>query len=96
MNRDIRLIQIVLPLGKPRPVAFARRPAGGWRSDAGKGSAVTWTSLDGVTWQPPTWEPSFSGGQITGVAISGASVVAVGRTGYPDWNTAAIWMTQTP
>ena len=34
MNRDIRLIEITLPVGKAKPVAFARRPAGGWRSDA--------------------------------------------------------------
>lgn len=68
--------------------------AGGWRSDAGKGSAVTWTSTDGVTWQGPTWQISFSGGQITGVAPSGPSVVAVGRTGYPDWNQATIWVSR--
>ena len=70
--------------------------AGGWRSDAGKGSAVTWASADGVTWQPSVWEPSFSGGQIRGLAILGGSVVTVGRTGYPDWNTAAIWIAATP
>jgi hypothetical protein len=66
--------------------------AGGWRSDAGKGSSVTWTSADGVSWRPPTWEPSFSGGQITGLGMAGGSVVAVGRSGYPDWNQAAIWL----
>jgi hypothetical protein len=70
--------------------------AGGWRSDAGKGSAVTWTSTDGVTWQEPTWEASFSGGQITGLAVSGGTVVAVGRDGYPDWNQAAIWVRRAP
>jgi hypothetical protein len=65
--------------------------AGGWRSDPGKGSAVTWTSADGVKWVGPTWESSFSGGQITGLGRSGGSIVAVGRDGYPDWNQAAIW-----
>jgi hypothetical protein len=70
--------------------------AGGWRSDAGKGSAVTWASADGVTWQPSVWEPSFSGGQIRGLGVLGGSVVAVGRTGYPDWNTAAIWISAAP
>ena len=70
--------------------------AGGWRSDAGKGSAVTWTSADGVTWQGPSWETSFSGGQITGLAISGSVVVAVGRTGYPDWNQASVWVNRQP
>jgi hypothetical protein len=70
--------------------------AGGWRSDAGKGSAVTWTSQDGRTWEGPLWESGFSGGQIDGVASAGGTVVAVGRTGYPDWNTATIWRAAAP
>ena len=70
--------------------------AGGWRSDTGKGSAVTWTSTDGVRWVGPTWEPSFSGGQITGVAFRGDVAIAVGRIGYPDNNQAAVWVNPTP
>ena len=70
--------------------------AGGWRSDTGKGSAVTWTSTDGVRWVGPTWEPSFSGGQITGITMRGGVAVAVGRIGYPDNNQAAIWVSPTP
>jgi hypothetical protein len=70
--------------------------AGGWRSDAGNGSAVAWTSADGVTWQGPVWDTSFSGGQITGLAVSGGAVVAVGRSGYPDNNQAAIWLSAAP
>ncbi len=69
---------------------------GGWRSDVAKGSSVTWTSVDGVTWQPPVWETAFSGGQIAGVATIGHNVVAVGRTGYPDWNQATIWVSPAP
>ena len=70
---------------------------GGWRSDAGKGSGLAWTaSPDGLTWQPPTWQSSFSGGEIRGVALGGGTAIAVGRTGYPDWNQAAIWRTQAP
>jgi hypothetical protein len=70
--------------------------AGGWRSDAGNGSAVIWTSADGVGWHVEPWEPSFSGGQVTGVAIAGATVIAVGRTGYPDNNQATIWERAAP
>jgi hypothetical protein len=70
--------------------------AGGWRSDVGKGSAVTWTSRDGVTWQGPTWQSSFSGCQVTGVAIGGNVAVAVGRLGYPDQNQAAAWRQPVP
>ncbi len=70
--------------------------AGGWRSDEAKGSGVTWTSTDGVTWQGPAWERSFSGGQVTGIASVDGTTIAVGRTGYPDWNTATIWTTAGP
>jgi hypothetical protein len=70
--------------------------AGGWRSDAGNGSAVAWTSEDGLTWNGPAWEPSFSGGQISGLAVSGGALVAVGRTGYPDNNQAGIWVSAAP
>ena len=62
-----------------------------WRSDDG-----TWTSTDGVTWQGPTWEDAFSGGQITGLVVDRAGVVAVGRTGYPDWNIATVWQHASP
>ena len=70
--------------------------AGGWRSDAGNGSAVAWTSADGVTWSGAAWETTFSGGQVSGLAVSGRAVVAVGRTGYPDNNQAAIWVSAAP
>ncbi len=67
--------------------------AGGWRGDAANGSAVAWTSADGVAWQQSPWEPTFSGGQITGLALSGgATVIAVGRTGYPDNDQAMVWV----
>ncbi len=70
--------------------------AGGWRSDAGNGSAVTWTSADGLAWNGPVWEPSFSGGQISRLAVGSGGLVAVGRIGYPDNNQAAIWMSAVP
>ncbi len=69
---------------------------GGWRSDEAKGSALTWTSTDGRSWPDPTWQPSFSGGQIDGMTIAGRTAVAVGRTGYPDWNQATIWTAPAP
>jgi hypothetical protein len=71
---------------------------GGWRSDVGKGSAVTWFAPDTRTWTAPVWETSFSGGEITGVAVSpdGSTGVAVGRTGYPDWDRATAWFRRAP
>jgi hypothetical protein len=70
--------------------------AGGWRSDAGNGSAVAWTSADGLTWTQMPWQPSLSGGEMTGVAATGGTIVAVGRTGYPDNNQATIWAGSRP
>lgn len=70
--------------------------AGGWRSDAGKGSAVIWSSTDGITWDQEPWQASFSGGQIDGIAVLGGQAMAAGRTGYPDWNRASIWSTTQP
>ena len=69
--------------------------AGGWRSGPGKGSAMTWASTDGIHWTA-TWETSFSGGEIDGMAVVGGRVVAAGRTGYPDWNTATVWTRAVP
>jgi len=69
---------------------------GGWRSDVGKGSAVLWRSSDGLTWTDPEWQTTFSGGEITGVALTDALAIAVGRTGYPDWDRATIWTRPLP
>jgi hypothetical protein len=69
--------------------------AGGLRFDAGKGSSVAFTSIDGSRWES-RWETSFSGGEFDGIALSGDLLVAVGRTGYPDWNRATIWVTPKP
>jgi hypothetical protein len=69
--------------------------AGGWRSDEAKGSAVIWASTDAIHWTS-TWQTSFSGGEVDGVAVVAGRVVAVGRTGYPDWNTATVWYRRDP
>jgi len=69
---------------------------GGWRSDQGKGSAVVFRSADGQTWSDSEWQTTFSGGQASGVAVTGDRAVIVGRTGYPDWNRATIWTRTWP
>ncbi len=70
--------------------------AGGWRADAANGSAAAWSSRDGVEWQAADWVPSFSGGQIPGIALSATDVLGVGRSGYPDNNQAAAWIRARP
>lgn len=70
--------------------------AGGWRSDPGKGSSVFVTSQDGLVWTALPWQASFSGGQVDGVASAGRTLVAAGRVGYPDTNTAAVWVRVWP
>jgi hypothetical protein len=69
---------------------------GGWRSDQAKGSGVLWRSTDGQTWTDPEWQTTFSGGEIDGVALTDQRAIAVGRTGYPDWNKATIWVRPLP
>lgn len=66
--------------------------AAGWCSDPGNGSSVAVTSPDGRDWSSLPWQPSFSGGEIDGLAVSGATLVAAGRIGYPDNDTAAVWV----
>lgn len=70
--------------------------AAGWRSDQGNGSSVVITSTDGHAWSSQPWQPSFSGGEIDGLAVSGINVVAAGRIGYPDNDTAAVWVRAWP
>ncbi len=64
----------------------------GWRSDAGNGSAVAWSSSGGRDWRRSPQATSFSGGEMDGVAASGQLTVAVGLTGYPDNDAARVWL----
>ena len=70
--------------------------AGGWRADAANGSSAAWTSPDGLHWTAAPWVPDFSGGQIPGVALDGDVALGVGRSGYPDNNQAAAWVSRRP
>lgn len=70
--------------------------AAGWRSDPGKGSSVVITSADGIAWTAQPWQASFSGGQIDALSFARGRLVAVGRVGYPDTNTAAVWTRSWP
>ncbi|HEY4754076.1 MAG TPA: hypothetical protein VIH37_12375, partial [Candidatus Limnocylindrales bacterium] len=70
--------------------------AAGWRSDPGKGSSVAVTSADGQTWAAQPWQASFSGGQIDALTSGNGTLVAAGRVGYPDTNTAAVWLRSWP
>ncbi len=79
-----------------RMVAVAAGPSGlqavGTKNDGGNGSAVTWSSDDGVRWLRAPQVPSFSGAGMSGVAWRGTTVVAVGLAGYPDEDTATVWL----
>jgi hypothetical protein len=70
--------------------------AGGWRADAANGSSAAWTSADGEQWTAAPWRPDFSGGEMTGVALAGDLALGVGRSGYPDNNQAAAWVSRRP
>jgi hypothetical protein len=66
--------------------------AGGLRQDLGNGATAAWRSSDGRAWQAFDWVPSFSGGEMTAVAVWRNLLVGVGRTGYPDNNQATVWI----
>jgi hypothetical protein len=63
----------------------------GWNSSAANGSAVIWTSPDGVTWTRAADAPSLSGGGMSGVTLRDSVAVAVGSTGWPDTHAATAW-----
>lgn len=63
----------------------------GWNSSAANGTAVIWTSTDGVAWSRAPNEPSLSGGGMSGVTLRGSVAVAVGSTGWPDTHAATAW-----
>jgi hypothetical protein len=68
-----------------------RLVAVGWNSSPSNGSAVIWTSRDGVKWTREPDEPSLSGGGMKAVTATGGLVIAVGSTGWPDTHAATAW-----
>ncbi|HEY3336334.1 MAG TPA: hypothetical protein VGK16_13965, partial [Candidatus Limnocylindrales bacterium] len=64
----------------------------GWKSDAGNGSGVVWSSPDGVTWERLPDQVSMSGASLAGVALVGSLPVVVGTSGYPDNDQASAWL----
>jgi hypothetical protein len=63
----------------------------GWNSTASNGSAVVWSSPDGVNWARQADEPGLSGGGMSAVASDDGLAVAVGSTGWPDTHAATAW-----
>ncbi len=63
----------------------------GWNSSAANGSAVIWTSTDGMTWMRAADAPGLSGGGMRAVTLRGSVAVAVGSTGWPDTHAATAW-----
>ena len=63
----------------------------GWKSDAGNGSGVIWTSTDGVAWERPPDQVSMSGASLAGATLGGSVPVVVGTSGYPDNDQASAW-----
>ena len=68
-----------------------RLVAVGWNSSPSNGSAVIWTSPDGVTWTREPDEPSLSGGGMAAGTAEGGLVIAGGSTGWPDTHAATAW-----
>lgn len=82
-----------LPVRMAAVTSFAGGVAAvGWRSDAGNGSAVAWVSPDGATWAIAPDLPTFSGAEMNGLTVGQRGLVAVGLSGYPDNDQAAVWI----
>jgi hypothetical protein len=65
--------------------------AAGWRSDAGNGSAVVWSSTDGRTWVHVPQDVSFSGAGLA-AALGAPRVLVAGTMGWPDTHSAQVWI----
>jgi hypothetical protein len=65
--------------------------AAGWRSDAGNGSAVAWSSSDGRQWIHLAQRPTFSGAGLAAVLAAPRLMVA-GTMGWPDTHAAEVWL----
>jgi hypothetical protein len=63
----------------------------GWKSDAGNGSGVVWTSADGVAWERLPDQVSMSGASLSGASLGASVPVVVGTSGYPDNDQASAW-----
>ena len=63
----------------------------GWKSDAGNGSGVVWTSSDGVAWEHLPDQVSMSGASLAGATLASSLPVVVGTSGYPDNDQASAW-----
>jgi hypothetical protein len=65
--------------------------ADGWRADAGNGSAVVWTSPDGVDWTHLPQDATFSGAGMAAI-LGSPRLVAAGTMGWPDTHAAQVWL----
>ena len=81
-------LQMVMMAVGPSATGFA---AAGWRSDAGNGSAVAWSSSDGRQWIHLPQRPTFSGAGLAAVLATPRLMVA-GTMGWPDTHAAEVWL----
>jgi hypothetical protein len=64
----------------------------GWVSSSANGTAVAWSSADGLHWQRLPSAASLPGGGMAAVTVSDGRIVAVGSTGWPDTHAADVWL----
>jgi hypothetical protein len=69
----------------------SRFVADGWRADAGNGSAVVWTSPDGIDWTHLPQDATFSGAGMAAI-LGSPRLVAAGTMGWPDTHAAQVWL----
>jgi hypothetical protein len=58
-----------------------------------RGTATSWISSDGATWQQARTAPSQEGAEWYGVMAGGPGAIVVGAFGIPDSYVPEVWLT---
>jgi hypothetical protein len=58
-----------------------------------RGTAVSWISRDGLTWQQSASAPVQSGAEFYGITTAGHGALVVGAFGIPDSYVPEVWLT---
>jgi hypothetical protein len=58
-----------------------------------RGTAISWVSMDGLSWQQSASAPVQEGAEFYAIAPNGIGALAVGAFGAPDSYVPEVWLT---
>jgi hypothetical protein len=58
-----------------------------------RGTAISWVSVDGISWQQARSAPVQEQGEFYAITPGGPGAVAVGSFGAPDSYVPTVWLT---